>query len=96
MVRLDDLARESGLYASDQAEFEAVNSPRSSSISSSRVAPDAPAFPEAAEAQELNPRGLVVAAEAYTIHQARLAAHFEDYDPIVRQRLIQGRRRSSW
>jgi len=29
-------------------------------------------FPEAAEAQECNPRGLVVAAEAYTIHQTRL------------------------
>src|SRR5437773_283908 len=48
-------------------------------------------FPEAAEAQELNPRGLAVAAEAYTIHQARLEAHFEDYDPIVRQRLRQGK-----
>ena len=52
---------------------------------------DSLAFPEAAEAQELNPRGLVVAAEAYTIHQARLDTHFEDYDPIVRQRLIQGK-----
>ena len=52
---------------------------------------DSIAFPEAAEAQEINPRGLVVAAEAYTIHQARLEAHFEQYDPIVRQRLIQGK-----
>jgi len=48
-------------------------------------------FPEAAEAQELNPRGLAVAAEAYTIHQARLETHFEQYDPIVRQRMIQGK-----
>ena len=48
-------------------------------------------FPEAAEAQELNPRGLVLAAEAYTIHQARLETHFEEYDPIVRQRMIQGK-----
>jgi aspartyl-tRNA(Asn)/glutamyl-tRNA(Gln) amidotransferase subunit A len=48
-------------------------------------------FPEAAEAQELNPRGLAVAAEAYTIHQARLETHFEEYDPIVRQRMIQGK-----
>ena len=47
--------------------------------------------PEAAEAQELNPRGLAVAAEAYTIHQARLERHFEDYDPIVRQRMMQGK-----
>src|SRR5262249_1475615 len=51
---------------------------------------DSVAFPEAAEAQELHPRGLVVAAEAYTIHQARLEAHFEHSDPIVRQRLPQG------
>jgi aspartyl-tRNA(Asn)/glutamyl-tRNA(Gln) amidotransferase subunit A len=48
-------------------------------------------LPEAAEAQELNPRGLAVAAEAYTIHQARLEQHFEQYDPIVAQRLIQGK-----
>jgi aspartyl-tRNA(Asn)/glutamyl-tRNA(Gln) amidotransferase subunit A len=33
----------------------------------------------------------VVAAEAYTIHQARLEARFEQYDPIVRQRLMQGK-----
>ena len=49
------------------------------------------AFPEAAEAQERNPRGLVVAAEAYTIHQARLEAHFAQYDPIVSQRMSQGK-----
>ena len=40
-------------------------------------------FPEAAEAQALNPRGLVVAAEVYTLHQARIEAHFAAYDPIV-------------
>ena len=33
----------------------------------------------------------MIAAEAYTVHQARLEAHFDDYDPIVRQRLIQGK-----
>jgi aspartyl-tRNA(Asn)/glutamyl-tRNA(Gln) amidotransferase subunit A len=48
-------------------------------------------FPEAAEAQALNPRGLVVAAEVYTLHQARIDAHFEAYDPIVSQRMIQGK-----
>lgn len=48
-------------------------------------------FPEAAEAQELNPRGLMVAAEAYTIHQERLEKHFAQYDPIVAQRMIQGK-----
>jgi aspartyl-tRNA(Asn)/glutamyl-tRNA(Gln) amidotransferase subunit A len=49
------------------------------------------AFPEAAEAQALNPRGLVVAAEVYTLHQARIEAHFASYDPIVGQRMIQGK-----
>jgi aspartyl-tRNA(Asn)/glutamyl-tRNA(Gln) amidotransferase subunit A len=49
------------------------------------------AFPEAAEAQELNPRGLVVAAEAYAIHQTRLERHYDAYDPIVRQRMILGK-----
>jgi aspartyl-tRNA(Asn)/glutamyl-tRNA(Gln) amidotransferase subunit A len=49
------------------------------------------AFEEAAEAVALNPRGLVIAAEAYTVHQERLAAHVEAYDPIVAQRLMQGK-----
>jgi aspartyl-tRNA(Asn)/glutamyl-tRNA(Gln) amidotransferase subunit A len=49
------------------------------------------AFPEAQEALALNPRGLVIAAEAYTIHQKRIEAHFDAYDPIVRQRIIQGK-----
>jgi aspartyl-tRNA(Asn)/glutamyl-tRNA(Gln) amidotransferase subunit A len=53
------------------------------------------AFPEATEAQRLNPRGLVIAAEAYTIHQARLEAHFEQYDPIVGQRMILGKQISA-
>ena len=48
-------------------------------------------FPEAAEAQALNPRGLVVAAEVYTLHQARIEAHFAAYDPIVSERMMQGK-----
>ena len=48
-------------------------------------------FPEAAEAQALNPRGLVIAAEVYTLHQARIEAHFASYDPIISQRMIQGK-----
>lgn len=48
-------------------------------------------FPEAEEALALNPRGLVIAAEAYTLHQERIEAHFGQYDPIVGQRLIQGK-----
>lgn len=48
-------------------------------------------FPEAAEALALNPRGLIIAAEAYTIHQVRLDAQFDQYDPIISQRMIQGK-----
>ena len=51
---------------------------------------DSIAFPEAVEAQECNPRGLVVAAEAYTLHQERLQAHGAQYDPIVSARMRQG------
>ncbi len=49
------------------------------------------AFPEAAEALALNPGGLVIAAEAYTIHRERLEAHADQYDPIVGSRMIQGK-----
>lgn len=52
---------------------------------------DSIAFPEAAEAQEVNPRGLVAAAEAYTLHQERLESHFDAYDPVVSYRLSQGK-----
>src|SRR5262245_64878770 len=34
---------------------------------------------------------MCVASKAYTIHQARYYAHFDQYDPIVRQRLVQGK-----
>jgi aspartyl-tRNA(Asn)/glutamyl-tRNA(Gln) amidotransferase subunit A len=49
------------------------------------------AFPEAAEALALNPGGLVIAAEAYAIHQERLEAHVDEYDPIVGSRMMQGK-----
>lgn len=49
------------------------------------------AFPEAAEAHALNPRGLIIAAEAYTAHKDRIESHHSEYDPIVRQRIIQGK-----
>ncbi len=48
-------------------------------------------FPEATQALALNPRGLVIAAEAYTIHQERLDAHLDDYDPIIGSRIMQGK-----
>jgi aspartyl-tRNA(Asn)/glutamyl-tRNA(Gln) amidotransferase subunit A len=53
------------------------------------------AFPEAAEAQALNPRGLVIAAEVYTLHQARIEAHHAAYDPIISRRIIQGKQVSA-
>jgi aspartyl-tRNA(Asn)/glutamyl-tRNA(Gln) amidotransferase subunit A len=49
------------------------------------------AFSEAADALALNPGGLVIAAEAYTIHRERLEAHADQYDPIVGSRMIQGK-----
>ncbi len=77
----------------DQADPEVMQAVRACGEVLARLGAvvDSMAFPEAAAAQELNPRGLVVAAEAYTIHQARLEAGLEQYDPIVRQRLIQGK-----
>jgi aspartyl-tRNA(Asn)/glutamyl-tRNA(Gln) amidotransferase subunit A len=77
----------------DQADAEVARAVRACGEVFSRLGAqvESLAFPEAAEAQELNPRGLVAAAEAYTIHQARLEAHFEQYDPIVSQRLSQGK-----
>lgn len=47
-------------------------------------------FPEAAEAQEVNPRGLIVAAESYALHQEGLEANFAQYDPIIAYRMRQG------
>jgi aspartyl-tRNA(Asn)/glutamyl-tRNA(Gln) amidotransferase subunit A len=81
----------------DQADLEVVQAVRACGEVLARLgaAVDSMAFPEAAAAQELDPRGLVIAAEAYTIHQARLEAHFEQYDPIISQRLLQGKQVSA-
>jgi aspartyl-tRNA(Asn)/glutamyl-tRNA(Gln) amidotransferase subunit A len=49
------------------------------------------AFPEAAEAQKLNPRGLVIAAEAYAVNRKWLEERFDDLDPVVGQRMIHGK-----
>ena len=77
----------------DQAEAEVVQAVRACGdvFAGLGAQVSSVAFPEAAEAQALNPRGLVVAAEVYTLHQARIEAHFAAYDPIVSQRIIQGR-----
>ncbi len=48
-------------------------------------------FPEAAQARRLNPKGLVIAAEAYTNNKTLLEQHFEELDPCIARRMIQGR-----
>jgi aspartyl-tRNA(Asn)/glutamyl-tRNA(Gln) amidotransferase subunit A len=48
-------------------------------------------FPEAEEARRLNPRGLIIAAEAYTINRKWLEGHFDDLDPLVAYRMIKGK-----
>jgi aspartyl-tRNA(Asn)/glutamyl-tRNA(Gln) amidotransferase subunit A len=77
----------------DQVDPEVAQAVRSSGdvLSTLGARVESIAFPEAAEAQELNPRGLVVAAEAYAIHQARIEQHLAEYDPIVSQRIMQGK-----
>lgn len=48
-------------------------------------------FPAAADALALNPRGLVIAAEAYTVNRRFIEEHYDELDPIVASRMIQGR-----
>lgn len=48
-------------------------------------------FPEAEQARQLNPGGLVIAAEAYTCNKKWVEEHFDELDPIVAHRLIKGR-----
>jgi aspartyl-tRNA(Asn)/glutamyl-tRNA(Gln) amidotransferase subunit A len=48
-------------------------------------------FPAAADAVRLNPRGLVIAAEAYTVNRRFIDEHYDELDPIVAARMINGR-----
>ncbi|MFH1241503.1 MAG: amidase [Pseudomonadota bacterium] len=48
-------------------------------------------FPEATEALRLNPRGLIIAAEAYTLNKRWLEEHFDQLDPVVAHRMIKGK-----
>ena len=48
-------------------------------------------FPEAAEAVKLNPRGLVIAAEAYAVNREYLERHFDALDPVIRERMKNGK-----
>jgi aspartyl-tRNA(Asn)/glutamyl-tRNA(Gln) amidotransferase subunit A len=77
----------------DQADAEVVQAVRASGEVFARLGAQVSSlsFPEAAEVQTLNPRGLVVSAEAYTIHQERIEASPHAYDPIITPRIMQGK-----
>ena len=48
-------------------------------------------FSEAQEARKLNPGGVIIASEGYTLNQHLLENHFEELDPVVAHRMIKGR-----
>jgi aspartyl-tRNA(Asn)/glutamyl-tRNA(Gln) amidotransferase subunit A len=48
-------------------------------------------FSEAQQAQQLNAKGLIIAAEAYTLNKKWLEEHFDRLDPIVAHRMIKGK-----
>jgi aspartyl-tRNA(Asn)/glutamyl-tRNA(Gln) amidotransferase subunit A len=48
-------------------------------------------FPEAGRARALNPKGLVIAAEAYAVNRSWVDNHLDALDPVVGTRLLAGR-----
>ena len=48
-------------------------------------------FSEARQAQQLNAKGLIIAAEAYMLNKKWLEDHFNRLDPIVAHRMIKGK-----
>jgi aspartyl-tRNA(Asn)/glutamyl-tRNA(Gln) amidotransferase subunit A len=48
-------------------------------------------FAEAEEAAGLNAKGLIIAAEAYTLNKKWLEEYFDQLDPVVAHRMIKGR-----
>ncbi len=48
-------------------------------------------FAEAEEAMQLNAKGLIIAAEAYTLNKNLLEEHFDRLDPNVAHRMIKGK-----
>lgn len=48
-------------------------------------------FTEAREARELNPGGVIIASEGYTLNKKWLEEHFDELDPVVAQRMIKGK-----
>jgi aspartyl-tRNA(Asn)/glutamyl-tRNA(Gln) amidotransferase subunit A len=48
-------------------------------------------FSEAREARELNPGGVIIASEGYTLNKKWLEEHFDELDPVVAHRMIKGK-----
>jgi len=48
-------------------------------------------FTEAREAFELNPGGVIIASEGYTVNKKWLEEHFDELDPVVAHRMIKGK-----
>jgi len=48
-------------------------------------------FIEARAARDLNPGGVIIASEGYSLNKKWLEEHFEELDPVVAQRMIKGR-----
>ena len=48
-------------------------------------------FSEARSARELNPGGVIIASEGYTLNQKMLEEQFDELDPVVAHRMIKGR-----
>jgi aspartyl-tRNA(Asn)/glutamyl-tRNA(Gln) amidotransferase subunit A len=48
-------------------------------------------FPEAAQAKQLNPGGVFIASEGYTLNKKWLEENFDQLDPVVAQRMIMGK-----
>jgi len=48
-------------------------------------------FTEARAARDLNPGGVIIASEGYSLNKKWLEEHFDELDPVVAQRMIKGR-----
>ena len=48
-------------------------------------------FPEAEQAKELNPGGVFIASEGYTLNKKWLEENFDQLDPVVAERMIMGK-----
>jgi aspartyl-tRNA(Asn)/glutamyl-tRNA(Gln) amidotransferase subunit A len=55
------------------------------------AAVDSLEFTEARAARELNPGGVIIASEGYTLNKKWLKEHFDELDPVVAHRMIKGR-----